>query len=242
MNDFIMVNSGVFLPTTPSTNDYIRNCDFGSWVSAGEQTNGRGRSNKTWYSFGENRIIFSARVKLSRDQFSLPLLSCSTALAVFRFLQSSFPNETSSLCIKWPNDLHKNGKKIAGILIEPVVKPDSIDVVIGIGINLYASRIPEEIQDIADCLLHNPVEDDALPRKLAIELNSILCKNRDGSIKGILRDINDNSCLNGREIRFFQEQEKFGKVMETGPNGYLVVETDSGVIELTDAAESLRVL
>ncbi|MGP1957144.1 MAG: biotin--[acetyl-CoA-carboxylase] ligase, partial [Arsenophonus sp. ER-QC15-MAG3] len=43
----------------------------------------------------------------------------------------------SDIKVKWPNDLYLNGKKLAGILIEMIVKNEkATNIVIGIGLNI----------------------------------------------------------------------------------------------------------
>ena len=55
-------------------------------------------------------------------------------------------------CVKWPNDVHVNGKKICGILIENTLSGDKISSsIVGVGINV-SNRLPEELKEIATTL------------------------------------------------------------------------------------------
>ena len=59
-----------------------------------------------------------------------------------------------SLQIKWPNDIHINGKKIAGILIETVIEGEEIlysNIGIGLNVNLNVESQPD-IKDTATSL------------------------------------------------------------------------------------------
>ena len=52
-------------------------------------------------------------------------------------------------CIKWPNDIFVNGKKISGILIENVLSGKNISSsIVGIGLNVY-NELPDELLPIA---------------------------------------------------------------------------------------------
>ena len=55
--------------------------------------------------------------------------------------------------IRWPNDLLLNGRKVAGILTEMNAEVDRVHaVVIGIGINVNHTRMPDELKAIASSL------------------------------------------------------------------------------------------
>ena len=53
--------------------------------------------------------------------------------------------------IKWPNDVHYNGKKLCGILTEGIFGKENY-VVVGIGLNINQSKFPDDIKDIATSL------------------------------------------------------------------------------------------
>lgn len=99
------------------------------------QTQGRGQMGKKWKSNAGENLTFSVfkRVEglMFEDQFYLSIL---TALSIYKTLENfGIPN----LFVKWPNDILSANKKIAGILIENVVKHNKLDhSIIGIGINV----------------------------------------------------------------------------------------------------------
>ena len=55
------------LKSVDSTNTYCKSgkVQFGEWVLAENQTNGRGRKEKVWESLGIGNIFFSSRVPTS---------------------------------------------------------------------------------------------------------------------------------------------------------------------------------
>ena len=100
-----------------------------------DQTSGRGQRGNQWISeVGKNLtcsfVVFDQSMRVA-DQFILNIIS---SLAVFDFLKSC---GLDSVEIKWPNDILVNKLKIAGILIQNVLKGNSIEAsIIGIGLNI----------------------------------------------------------------------------------------------------------
>ena len=125
--------------STESTNDnakeYLKTQkNLFSVHLAEQQISGRGRNNKKWVSPHGKNIYISLGWKSKLLHSQLDGLS----LAVATSLISSLKNYASGdLRIKWPNDLLINEKKISGILIETTDSEDSLDIVIGIGINVH---------------------------------------------------------------------------------------------------------
>lgn len=99
-----------------------------------EQTAGRGQRGRTWESGRNMNIALSAVLEpgnvLPPGSF---LLGAAAAVAVRNCLESHIPG----CMIKWPNDIYIHDKKIAGILIENVVRGNQWSyAVVGIGINI----------------------------------------------------------------------------------------------------------
>lgn len=118
-----------------STNDEARRqallgAAHGTVVHADEQTAGRGRRERAWYSPPGN-LYMSALLRLDAAASRLPELSFVTALAVADTVDALLPRQTRAT-LKWPNDVLVNGGKIAGILLE---NADSA-VIVGVGLNV----------------------------------------------------------------------------------------------------------
>ena len=108
-----------------------------SIVIADEQTQGRGRLNRKWFTPKESALAFSLILHPPR-----PHLSRTVGLAALSIAESC---RTLGLAprIKWPNDILLNGKKAAGILIETVWSGEDVDsVVVGMGINVLSASVP----------------------------------------------------------------------------------------------------
>ena len=113
--------------------------DF-SIVVADEQTQGRGRLDRKWFTPKASGLAFSLVLRLSIDL--RPHLSRTVGLAALSIAESCSGLGLTPR-IKWPNDILLNGKKTAGILIETVWSGDDVDaLVIGMGINVRKSSVP----------------------------------------------------------------------------------------------------
>ena len=124
-----------------STNQYLHDLigqisleDF-AVVMARYQTKGRGQRSTIWQSEKDKNLIISILKKEidlnPQHQF---LLNIVVSLAVFKTLQAF---KIPKLSIKWPNDILSHDKKIGGVLIELILKKNTIDkAIIGIGLNI----------------------------------------------------------------------------------------------------------
>ena len=124
-----------------STNAYTRSLlqkrpiDEGTVVLARDQSKGRGQLGTTWQSKpGKNltlSIVLKPQSLAISDQFRLNKI---IALAVRETVLEYFPEK---VMIKWPNDILIDDKKVAGILIQNILKGSHVNTVIaGIGLNV----------------------------------------------------------------------------------------------------------
>jgi len=125
--------------TLPSTNQWLLehavNCNHGDAVRAVRQTAGRGRFERPWHMSDGKGLAVSVLLRTSgRDPSFDALYSQAAALAVAEELSAA----QLPACLKWPNDVLVNGRKIAGILAERAT--DTEAVVIGIGVNINSTQ------------------------------------------------------------------------------------------------------
>jgi len=111
-----------------------------SIVIANEQTAGRGRLDRPWFTPPSTALAFSLILRPTADE--KPHLSRTVGLSAL-----SLANTIGMLGlapqIKWPNDILLNGRKVAGILIELVWSGEDVDcLVIGVGINVSKNAVP----------------------------------------------------------------------------------------------------
>lgn len=103
------------------------------WITAKNQSAGRGRHGNTWVSAPGNLYASLLLTEPSAPR-DAPQLSFVAALAVHDALSRAAPPLAPALKVKWPNDLLLAGEKLAGILIEAESQP-VFTVAIGIGVN-----------------------------------------------------------------------------------------------------------
>ncbi|QJT94314.1 biotin--[acetyl-CoA-carboxylase] ligase [Wolbachia endosymbiont of Diaphorina citri] len=106
-------------------------------IIADKQTEGRGRTRKSWVS-PEGNLYASLVINQVTDIGKLTELTFVTAVAVGNILLSFIAD--SNVQYKWPNDVLIDDKKISGILLER--KSNSHWLVIGIGINVNHAPLP----------------------------------------------------------------------------------------------------
>lgn len=107
----------------------------GLWISADEQTAGRGRGGREWISKPGN-LYCSLIYNVGKDLKTAAQLSFVTSLAVRETVAGLLKG--ADVKCKWPNDVMVEGKKICGILLETHTGTgaQSNFIIIGIGINI----------------------------------------------------------------------------------------------------------
>lgn len=105
-------------------------------IYAEEQTLGKGRQQKKWFSPKGVNLYVSFFLKLPSQTPHLTAIGQVLAASVAKILLhlDLFAE------MKWPNDLYLNGKKFAGILCETVFHTSSADLFLGIGINVNMDK------------------------------------------------------------------------------------------------------
>lgn len=145
------------LDATDSTNAYIKRLSGGNaaedglTVVAKYQTHGRGQRGTTWNSQEAKNLTFSVFKDVSYIHVSQRFyISMAVSLAMYKALKSL---GVKNLKVKWPNDILADNKKIAGILIENVLKVNRITgSVIGIGLNVNQTDF-ENLPSVSSLLL-----------------------------------------------------------------------------------------
>ncbi len=134
-----------FFKSIGSTNDEARTwsnqgaADL-SLVVADEQTAGRGRSGRKWFTPPGTALAFSLILRPNAAERTHP--ARTTGLGAVA-LAESLRTFGIAAQIKWPNDVLINQHKVAGILVESVWMGDQLEaLVLGIGVNVLAASVP----------------------------------------------------------------------------------------------------
>lgn len=180
----------MYFPSIESTNDValalaLRGGAEGAVVVADEQTAGRGRRGRTWFSPPGSGLYVSVVLAPARARSDPTRAAMLLTLAAGVALAEGVEAATGlRVDLKWPNDLHFVRRKLAGILAE-AAGGDLRDgaVVLGYGINVGPMAYPPELAERATSLeseLGRPI-DRAL---LLVETLAALARRYDELIEG----------------------------------------------------------
>ncbi|KUP08037.1 biotin--acetyl-CoA-carboxylase ligase [Bacillus coahuilensis m2-6] len=145
----------------------------GTMVISEEQTIGRGRLTRNWYSPKYTGIWMSIILRPNLPPVKAPQFTLITAVAVAKAITEVTGLEAE---IKWPNDILIQGRKVTGILTELVAESDRINaIIIGIGMNVNQTveDFPEELKTVATSLLiegNEPSKRSELVKEILIGL------------------------------------------------------------------------
>ena len=218
--------------------------EHGTVVVAEEQTAGRGRLGRAWFSEKSSGIYTSVILRPPLAPAAAPVLTLMAGLAAHRAVSIS---TGLTVDIRWPNDLLVNGKKVCGILTEMSAEVDRLHaVVLGIGINVNHSLMPPELESIATSLrieAHRAISRVQVLAALLRELErhyQLLLKNGNKAITE--RWEAASSFAHGKRVRVVTAAGE-ALVTTTGvdPSGALKIQYDDGRQESLMAGEVVEV-
>ncbi len=165
----------IVMDTVSSTNDYLKElaakgADDGTVVIALNQTKGKGRLGRSFYSPENTGVYLSILLRPKLSLSECLFLTTSAAVAVAEAVESV---SGKNVTIKWVNDVFLDDKKICGILTEASTDIECGGLsyaVVGIGVNTCEPQggFPDELKDIVGAVFDSSGE---APRaKLAAEI------------------------------------------------------------------------
>ncbi len=211
----------------------------GTLFVANMQNAGRGRRGREWESTQGDNITMSL---LLRPDFAPDIASQLTLVMAASVVKAIEPLTGLSCMIKWPNDVLIENKKVSGILTEMSAEMGYIHyVVIGVGINVNHTAIPEHLADTATSLqleLDQVIERATLIAKVLEcfeELYEQFCLT--GNLSALQEWYNDHLMNKDAVVKVMQPNGEF-EAIARGINevGELIVERD-GTCESIYAGE-----
>jgi len=213
---------------------------------AESQTAGRGRAGRPWQTTKTSALTFSLAWKFKRPLHALIGLPLAVGVALAEAL-GIFGVDVE---LKWPNDVLRDGAKLAGILIETAQDKSAgagaagTWTVIGIGVNLtmpldLQQRIGRAVADVSELLTHER------ERLLAILLSALSDALADFDARGFAYFVarwNRLHAYTGRTVRILDD----GRVLHEGvavgvdEQGCFLMDTASGRVAVTAGDVSLR--
>ncbi len=159
LGEFADVFSVEVQKTVDSTNTAVKTKAFqgapeGTVITAVEQTGGRGRRGRRFFSPAGTGVYFSVLLRPSVRALDATLITTAAAVAVAASIEAVTGAEAK---IKWVNDVFVGGKKVCGILTEGAFDMESGGLeyaVLGIGVNIVKPEAgyPAEISNVAGAL------------------------------------------------------------------------------------------
>ncbi len=232
------VSSVEWLDEVDSTNSHAINTitereHFPLLVGANVQTSGRGRGGNQWWA-SAGSLPFSlvlAPSDYGLDQQQWPLMSLAVCLAIGEGLAPFVGSST--LQLKWPNDVYADGKKIAGILIETISTSLEL-VVIGIGINVnnLFPDAPVEVQNKACSVKDLTGESTSLENILISTLQSLeqTLQQFDSADSELLDRWRERCFLTGKQVGIDDShRQSFGMCLGIDDDGALRLMTATGL-------------
>lgn len=224
-----------YFKKTDSTNVQARNfarkgCAEFTTVAALQQTDGKGRLGRSFYS-KKGGVYFSVVLKPDFSPQDVLFITVAAAVAVCRVIEKYSDKKCE---IKWVNDIYINSKKVCGILTEGEFGENGRlnFAVLGVGVNLYAPKgnFPPELPLAGSVFEKNDASifSKRLKKRIIKDFLSefaMLYKNFDK--KEFVSEYAARSFLNGKTITYVKDGENYtAKVKGIDSAARLTVEAD----------------
>ncbi len=190
---------------------------------AKEQSAGRGRTGKSFYSPHGTGIYMTLLLDITdAPPASVVALTSAAAVAVAMACESVCGVRCG---IKWVNDIYVGGKKVCGILAESFEAHGKRFAAVGVGINLSTADFPEEIASVAGSL--SKKQDKKTQRELTLAVCTGIFDIYEGLREGdfsYMQSYRERSAVLGKQISFWKNGIK--------SSGTAVAVSDSGALEV----------
>ena len=213
---------------------------------AGEQTEGRGRMGRSFYSPSDSGIYLSLLLRPEISAVEATNITACAAVAVAEAIEELSGIQTE---IKWVNDVLVKGKKVCGILTEASMDIESgliSYVIVGIGINtsIPAGDFPEELRRIAGAIFEEKRIPELRCHMAAAVLDKLMGYYEHLGDKSYFEEYKKRSIVLGKPINILAPGKTPvpAKVLDLDRDFALLVQLNDGSIERVNSGEvSVRV-
>lgn len=218
----------------------VNGCAEGKVIISEEQSEGKGRKGRAFYSPKDNGLYMSVVLRPKIDPADALLITTASAVAVAEAIEEL---TAQSAQIKWVNDIYCGGKKVCGILTEASFDLESrrLDyAVLGIGVNIKIPQegFPKNLKAIAGAISDEQTDLGDMRNRLA---GTILrnffryypCLEQ----KNYLQDYKKRSMLLGMEIVILGQTEELATAIDIDENCQLIALTHSGETKVLSSGE-----
>lgn len=211
----------------------------GTVIIAREQTNGRGRMGRTFYSPGSSGIYFTVILRPKLNLENSLLITTAAAVAVAKAIETIAGVKAY---IKWVNDIYVADKKVCGILTEASLNFENGGLeyaVIGIGINIETKDFPKELMQKAGSIFSEKPGTVPVTSMLVAEvLNNLAECMHSLTDKRYLDEYRRRSFLIGKDILVIKDGKEIpAKAIDIDDKARLVVEYADHKTEALNSGE-----
>ena len=238
-------------PVVSSTNTVLKEmaeqgAPEGTVIIAEEQTAGKGRMGKSFYSPSKTGIYISILLRPTISAEESLFLTTSAAVATAKAIED-VSDKTAD--IKWVNDVYIDNKKVCGILTEGAfnIETNHLDyAIVGIGVNVRFPEggFPKEIKNIATAVFDNQT-DSTNKRSMLIAhlLDYFMEYYKDFSSKKYVKEYIERSMILGKDICIIEGEKSIpATAMEIDKKCRLKVKLEDGTTRWLSSGEvSIRV-
>ncbi|MFZ6711533.1 biotin--[acetyl-CoA-carboxylase] ligase [Undibacterium sp. TC9W] len=205
------------------------------------QTAGRGRAGRPWLTVPGGMLTFSLAWHLPQEPHKLMGLPLAIGVALAECLNALNQN----VQLKWPNDLLRDGKKLAGILLESAAASEGGTwIVAGIGLNLQVSdELEAQVgRALADAPWLAQMDRNLLLAQLLNALASALQQFGQQGFSAFLPRWNALHAYAGQTVHILDHGQVLhtGKALGVDLHGCLVLQTEQGQVNILAGDVSLR--
>ena len=201
----------------------------GTVVIAGQQTQGRGRFGRAFYSPEGSGVYISFILRPQIPADRAVSITSMSAVAVARAMEKVADVQAS---IKWVNDVYLGSKKACGILCEAGMDFENgmlQYVISGIGVNVGFMDFPEELRDKATSISNacgRRILRSRFAAELINEMNALYAQLETGAF---MEESRRRSNVIGREIDVLRGEERFpATAIDIDDMGSRVIRTSDG--------------
>ncbi|MBE6048943.1 MAG: biotin--[acetyl-CoA-carboxylase] ligase [Clostridium sp.] len=212
----------------------------GTVVISEEQTAGRGRLGRNFYSPNKSGIYMSIILKPDLNFSDSVLITTAASVAICRAIEKTTGINTE---IKWINDIYLKGRKVCGILTEASTDFESgtiHHIILGIGINFNTpvENFPEEIQNRAGSLFNDDSNKISRNQLCAEIINEVLLITNNLKQHDFINEYKRRSIVLDKDIIFIKNGISIkGHAIDIQNDGSLVVKKENGELEILNSGE-----
>lgn len=207
-------------------------------IVADEQTKGRGRYERNFYSPKGTGIYCSVILRPKYSAAETLFVTTSAAVAVCEAIEKIVGKSAK---IKWVNDVFVNEKKVCGILTEASFNVESGGLtyaVLGFGINVTTEKFPKDLKDVATSVCKGAASDNVRAKLTAEVLKRFRYYYENIPKRTFYKEYKNRSMVIGKKVKVLSGNVSADAlVLDIDENCFLKVKFNDGKEQLLSSGE-----